>query len=48
MLWNGSDVLAQAIARALDLEHDSVVQEPIKEGGDDDGIAEDFFAFGEA
>ena len=47
-MCSGTGPTAQAIARALDLEHDSVVQEPIKEGGDDDGIAEDFFAFGEA
>ena len=31
----------EAVARALDLDDDSVVQEPVEQRGGDDGIAED-------
>ena len=34
-------VLAQPIARPLDLDDDGVVKEPVEERGRDDGIAED-------
>ena len=41
-------VLAQPIARPLDLDDDGVVKEPVEERGRDDGIAEDVAPFGEA
>jgi hypothetical protein len=33
-------VLAQAIARPLDLQHDGMMQKAVEERGGDDGIAE--------
>ena len=41
-------MLTQAIARALDLDHDGMVEQPVEERGGDDGIAEDLAPFGEA
>ena len=41
-------VLTHAIAGALDLNDDSVVEQPIEQRGGDDGIAEDVAPFGEA
>ena len=41
-------VLAQAIARSLDLDDDGVVEQPVEQRGGDDGIAEDLAPFGEA
>ena len=41
-------VLAQAIAGALDLDDDGMVEQPIEQRGGDDGIAEDLAPFGEA
>jgi hypothetical protein len=41
-------VLAQAVARALDLNDDGVVQQAVQEGCRDDGIAEDLAPFGKA
>jgi len=34
-------VLAQPITRSLDLDDDGVVKETVKQGGGDDGMAED-------
>jgi len=33
-------VLAQPVARPLDLNDDGVMEQPVEEGGSDDGIAE--------
>ena len=41
-------MLAQAVARTLDLDDDGVMKEAIEECGGDDGIAEDLAPFGEA
>ena len=41
-------MLAQAIARALDLDDDGVVQQPVEQRRGDDGIAEDLAPFGKA
>ncbi len=41
MLRREFDVLAQAVAGALDLHGDSVVQQPVEQGRRGDGIAED-------
>jgi len=41
-------VLAQTIARTLDLDDDRVVKEPVQEGGGDDGIAKKVAPLGEA
>ena len=41
-------VLAPVIAGALDLNDDSVVEQPVEQRGGDDGIAEDLAPFGEA
>lgn len=41
-------VVAQPIAGAFDLDHDGVVQQPIKQGGGDDRIAEHLVPFCEA
>ena len=41
-------VLTHAIAGALDLNDDSVVEQPIEQRGGDDGIAEDVSPFSEA
>jgi hypothetical protein len=41
-------MFAQAITRALDLEDDGVMKEPIEQRGGDDGIAEDLAPFREA
>jgi hypothetical protein len=42
------DVLAEPIARPLDLDDDGVVEEPIEQRRGDDRIAEDVAPFGEA
>ena len=39
---------AQAVAGALDLDDDGVVEQPVEEGGCDDGVAEDLAPLGEA
>ena len=41
-------MLAQAVAGALDLNDDGVMQEPVEERGGDDRIAEDLTPLGEA
>ena len=41
-------VLAQAVAGALDLNDDGVVQEPVEQCGGDDGMAEELAPLGEA
>jgi len=41
-------MLAHPVARALDLHDDSVVQQPVQQGGGDDGIAENFAPFRKA
>ena len=41
VLWDQVGVGAQAIAGALDLDDDGVLQKRIEQGGGDDGIAED-------
>ena len=41
-------VLAQAIARPLDLQHDGMMQKAVEERGGDDGVAEDVSPLGEA
>ena len=41
-------MLAQAIARALDLDDDGVVKEPVQEGRGHDGITEELAPFGKA
>ena len=41
-------MLTQAIARALDLDDDGVVKEPVQEGRGDDGITKNFAPFGKA
>ena len=48
MLGNKIGVLTEAIARALDLDDDGVVKQPIEERGCDNGIAEDLAPFCEA
>ena len=40
MLGHQIRVLAQAVARALDLHDDRVMQEAVEQGGGDHGIAE--------
>ena len=42
VLWHEIGVLAQAVAGAFDLHDDSVVQQPVEQGGGDDGVAEHF------
>ena len=41
-------VRAQAVAGALDLHDDGVVQEAVEQRGGDDGVAEDLAPLGEA
>ena len=41
MLGHEVGVLTQTIARALDLDDDGVVKEPVQEGRGHDGITED-------
>jgi hypothetical protein len=48
VLGNEVGVLAHAIAGALDLNDDGVMEQPVEERGSDDGIAEDLAPFGEA
>ena len=48
MLGHEFDVLAQAIAGALDLYDYSVVQQAIQQGGCNDEVAKDVAPFGEA
>ena len=45
MLWHEVGVLAQPVARSLDLEDDSVMEEPVEQRGGDHGIAEDLAPF---
>ena len=48
MLGHEFGVLAEAIAGALDLHDDGVVEQPVEQRGGDDGIAEDVAPFGKA
>jgi hypothetical protein len=48
MLGYKIGMLAEAITRSLDLDHHSVVQEPIKKGCGDDRVAEHLAPLGEA
>jgi hypothetical protein len=48
VLWHEVGVLAQTIARALDLDDDGVVKKPVQQGGGDDGVAKNFAPFREA
>ncbi len=48
MLEHEFGLLAQAVAGALDLNDDGVVQQSVEQGRGDDGIAEDLTPFGEA
>ena len=41
-------VLTHAIAGALDLDDDGVMEQPVEQRGGDDGIAEQVSPFGEA
>jgi len=41
-------MLAQPIAGACDLDDDGVVEQPVKQGGGDDGIAKDLSPLGKA
>ncbi len=41
-------VLAEAVAGSLNLHHDGMVEQPVEEGGGDDGIAEHLTPFGKA
>ena len=38
MLWHEIGGLSQAVAGAFDLHDDGVVQQPVEQGGGDDGI----------
>ena len=40
MLGHELGVLAQAVARALDLHDDGVMEQPVQQGRGDDGITE--------
>ena len=42
VLWHEIGVLPQAVAGAFDLHDDGVVQQPVEQGGGDDGITEYF------
>ena len=35
-------VVSEAVAVAVEVEHDGAVQEPVEHGGSDGGVAEDF------
>ena len=48
MLGHQIGMLAQPIARAFDLDDDGVVEQPVKQGGGDDGIARDLSPLGKA
>lgn len=48
MLWNEIGVLAHAVAGALDLNDDGVMEQTVEERGGDDGVAEDLAPFGKA
>ena len=48
MLGHKFGMLAQAVAGALDLNDDGVVQQSVEQGRGDDGIAEHLAPFGEA
>lgn len=41
-------VLAQPVARPLDLDDDGVVQQPVEKSGGNDGVAEHLAPLGEA
>ena len=41
-------MLPQPVTRAFDLDDDGVVQQPVEQGGCDDGITEDLAPFGES
>jgi len=41
-------VLPHAVTRALDLDDHGVMEQPVKQGGSDDGIAEHISPLGEA
>src|SRR5690242_16375249 len=48
MLGHQIGMLAQPVAGAFDLDNDGVVEQPIKQGGGDDGIAKDLSPLGKA
>src|SRR6056297_1526329 len=48
VLRNEIGMGAKAVAGALDLDDDGVVQQAVEQRGGDDGIAEDLAPFGEA
>ncbi len=48
MVGNEVGMLAHAIAGALDLNDDSMVEQPVEQRGSDDRITEDVAPFGEA
>jgi hypothetical protein len=48
MLGNEVGVLSHAIAGALDLDDDGVMEQPVEKRSGDDGIAEDLAPFGKA
>ena len=48
VLWHEIGVLPQAVAGAFDLHDDGVVQQPVEQGGGDNGIAEHLAPFSEA
>src|SRR4051812_36386151 len=48
VLRNEVGVLAHAVARALDLHHDGVVQQSVQQGGGDHRVGENLAPFGKA
>src|SRR3954470_15619637 len=48
VLRNEVGVLAHAVARALDLHHDGVVQQSVQQGGGDHRVRENLAPFGKA
>ena len=48
VLWHEIGVLSQAVAGALDLHDDGVVQQPVEQGGGNDGVAEHLAPLGKA
>ena len=48
MLGDEIGVLTKTVARSFDLDDHGMVEQAVKQGGGDDGIAEDVTPFGEA
>jgi hypothetical protein len=46
MLGHQIGMLAQSAAGAFDLDHDGMMEQPVKQRGGDDGIAEDLAPLG--